>query len=137
MLMTYGLSDGISLESLNAASLEYAAVSLWQTGQSVGVSRCVILDGGMTMANIKVNIHTLTALGGKVMLAASESPDDFGDDSGDYAHDGTRDDVRFTGEGRSIMLTDSHILKDASDCRAAFDAGTIRFKQTFVSTRTC
>tara|TARA_R110001599_G_scaffold318163_1_gene527699 strand:+ start:5752 stop:6480 length:729 start_codon:yes stop_codon:yes gene_type:complete len=128
MLMTYGLSDGISLASLNTASLVYAAVSVWQTGQSVGVSRYVILDGGMTIANIKVNIDTLTALGGKVILAASESHDEFGDDSGDYAHDGTCDDVRFTGEGRSILLTDSHIGKDASDCRAAYEAGTITVK---------
>jgi hypothetical protein len=128
MFMTYDLTDGISLESLNTASLSYAAVSVWQSGQSVGVSRYVILDGGMTIANIKVNIETLTALGGKVMMMADRSHDDFGDDSGEYAHDGTCDDVRFTGEGRSILLTDSHIRKDASDCRAAYEAGTITVK---------
>ncbi len=128
MLMTYDLTDNISLESLNTASLTYAAVSVWQDDPTVGVSRYVILDGGMTIANIKVNIDTLTALGGKVMMAASKPDDDFGDDSGEYAHDGTCDDIRFTGEGRSILLTDSHIRKDASDCRSAYEAGTIRFK---------
>lgn len=128
MFMSYDMTDGISLDSLNDASLSYAAVSVWQSGQSVGVSRYVILDGGMTIANIKVNIETLTALGGKVMMMADKSQDDFGDDSGEYAHDGTCDDVRFTGEGRSILLTDSHIGKDASDCRAAYKAGTITLK---------
>ncbi|MBU2607024.1 MAG: YbjN domain-containing protein [Alphaproteobacteria bacterium] len=128
MFMSYDLTDTISLESLNTASLSYAAVSVWQSGQSVGVSRYVILDGGMTIANIKANIDTLTALGGKVMMMADKAHDDFGDDSGEYANDGTCDDVRFTGEGRSILLTDSHIRKDASDCRAAYDAGTITVK---------
>ena len=128
MFMSYDMTDGISLESLNTASLSYAAVSVWQSGQSVGVSRYVILDGGMTIANIKVNIETLTAVAGKVMMMADRAHDDFGDDSGEYAHDGTCDDVRFTGEGRSILLTDSHIGKDASDCRAAYEAGTITVK---------
>tara|TARA_R110000744_G_scaffold154245_1_gene268938 strand:+ start:1640 stop:2341 length:702 start_codon:yes stop_codon:yes gene_type:complete len=128
MFMSYDMTDTINLESLNTASLSYAAVSVWQSGQSVGVSRYVILDGGMTIANIKVNIETLTALGGKVMMMADRSHDDFGDDSGEYANDGTCDDVRFTGEGRSILLTDSHIGKDASDCRAAYEAGTITVK---------
>ncbi|WP_340692737.1 hypothetical protein [Hyphomonas sp.] len=128
MFMSYDMTDGISLESLNTASLSYAAVSVWQSRQSVGVSRYVILDGGMTIANIKVNIETLTAVAGKVMMMADRSHDDFGDDSGEYAHDGTCDDVRFTGEGRSILLTDSHIGKDASDCRAAYKAGTITVK---------
>ena len=128
MFMSYDMTDGISLDSLNTASLTYAAVSVWQNGQSVGVSRYVILDGGMTIANIMVNIETLTALGGKVMMMADQAHDDFGDDSGEYAHDGTCDDVRFTGEGRSVLMTDSHIGKDASDCRAAYEAGTITVK---------
>ncbi len=50
---------------------------------------------------------------------------DFGDDSGPYANDNSCDDNRFTGEGRSIVATDSHVLRDASDCVAAYRAGTI------------
>ena len=50
---------------------------------------------------------------------------DFGDDSGPYANDDTCDDSRFTGEGRSILETDSHVLRDATDCVAAYQAGTI------------
>ena len=50
---------------------------------------------------------------------------DFGDNSGSYANDGTCDDNRFTGSGRSILTTDSHVRRDAQDCIAAYRAGTI------------
>ncbi|MHA7901174.1 MAG: type III secretion system chaperone family protein [Henriciella sp.] len=50
---------------------------------------------------------------------------DFGDNSGAYADDDTCDDNRFTGEGRSILQTDSHVGRDAADCVAAYQAGTI------------
>jgi hypothetical protein len=128
MFMTYEMTEAITLESLNAASLAYAAVSVWKDGDTVGISRYVILDGGMTVGNIKVNIDTLTALGSVVMMKVQPSEPDFGDDSGSYAHDDTCDDVRFTGPGRSILLTDSHIRKDASDCKTAYEAGTISVK---------
>lgn len=50
---------------------------------------------------------------------------DFGDNSGEYANDDTCDDSRFTGEGRSILQTDSHVKRDAVDCIVAYRAGTI------------
>lgn len=50
---------------------------------------------------------------------------DFGNNSGEYADDGTCDDNRFSGEGRSILETDSHVKRDAADCIAAYRAGTI------------
>lgn len=50
---------------------------------------------------------------------------DFGDNSGIYANDGTCDDNRFTGEGRSILMTDSHVRRDSADCIAAYREGTI------------
>lgn len=50
---------------------------------------------------------------------------DFGDNSGEYAFDNTCDDNRFTGEGRSILTTDSHVRKDASDCIAAYQTGRL------------
>lgn len=50
---------------------------------------------------------------------------EFGDDTGEFASDGECDDVRYIGEGMAeVLLTDS-IGKDASDCKAAFAAGTI------------
>jgi len=50
---------------------------------------------------------------------------DFGDNSGEYANDDTCDDNRFTGEGRSILETDSHVKRDAVDCIVAYRAGTL------------
>lgn len=50
---------------------------------------------------------------------------DFGDNSGEYANDDTCDDSRFTGSGRSILETDSHVKRDAVDCIVAYRAGTI------------
>ncbi len=45
---------------------------------------------------------------------------DFGNNSGEYANDDTCDDNRFTGEGRSILTTDSHVKRDSADCIAAY-----------------
>ena len=50
---------------------------------------------------------------------------DFGDDSGSYANDGTCDDNRFSGKGRSILATSSHVRKDATDCIAAYRNGLL------------
>lgn len=50
---------------------------------------------------------------------------DFGDNSGDYTNDGACDDSRFSGEGRSILQTDSQVKRDAVDCIIAYRAGTI------------
>lgn len=50
---------------------------------------------------------------------------DFGNNSGEYADDNTCDDNRFTGEGRSILTTDSHVKRDSADCIAAYQAGRL------------
>jgi hypothetical protein len=50
---------------------------------------------------------------------------DFGDDSGEWANDGECDDPRFTGEGLADEVVDADIAKDATDCRAAYEAGTV------------
>ena len=50
---------------------------------------------------------------------------DFGDNSGEYADDDTCDDNRFTGDGRSILTTDSHVKRDSADCIAAYQAGRL------------
>lgn len=49
----------------------------------------------------------------------------FGDDSGEWANDGECDDPRFEGTGSAAELVDADIRKDATDCRAAFEAGTV------------
>ena len=50
---------------------------------------------------------------------------DFGNNSGEYANDDTCDDNRFTGKGRSILETDSHVKRDAVDCIVAYRAGEL------------
>ncbi len=50
----------------------------------------------------------------------------FGDDSSEWSNDGECDDPRFVGAGMTTtVLLDEDIKHDASDCRAAFEAGTI------------
>ncbi|QQR39229.1 hypothetical protein [Devosia rhizoryzae] len=55
---------------------------------------------------------------------------DFGDDTSSWANDGECDDPRFSGTGMAVELEDADILKDATDCRTAFEAGTISIAET-------
>lgn len=55
--------------------------------------------------------------------ALAQAPD-FGDDSSVWANDGECDDPRFEGPGVAASAIDADTLKDATDCRAAFEAGT-------------
>jgi len=59
---------------------------------------------------------------------------DFGDDSSEWANDGECDDPRFTGPGAAEELVDADLMKDATDCRAAFEAGTVTLKDGGTST---
>jgi hypothetical protein len=50
---------------------------------------------------------------------------DFGDDSSRWANDGECDDPRFEGPGAASMLIEADRERDATDCIAAYRAGTI------------
>ena len=50
----------------------------------------------------------------------------FGDDSSEWANDGECDDRRFTGQGMATSMDWRSVGRDASDCRALYDAGSIR-----------
>jgi hypothetical protein len=50
---------------------------------------------------------------------------DFGDDTSEWANDGECDDPRFAGTGMAVELEDADLLKDATDCRTLFEAGSI------------
>jgi len=53
----------------------------------------------------------------------------FGDDNSRWANDGECDDPRFEGAGMTqTPLLDDDIKHDATDCRTAFEAGTISVK---------
>ena len=59
--------------------------------------------------------------------ALADTPN-FGDDSGRFAKDGECDDMRFDGAGHDrTLLIDSDILHDATDCRAAFNQGRLKY----------
>ncbi len=57
--------------------------------------------------------------------ALAQAPD-FGDDASRWANDGECDDPRFAGAGMAqTPLLDADTGHDATDCRAAFEAGTV------------
>jgi|LGOV01.1.fsa_nt_gb hypothetical protein len=73
---------------------------------------------------MKLNLLTLAA----VCLAATTTfaqDINFGDDNGEFALDGICDDRRFEGAVMEVGLGWDHVASDATDCRAAFEAGTI------------
>lgn len=62
-------------------------------------------------------------------LAMAQQNIDFGDDGSLFASDGECDDPRFTGSGMTdTALLDSDIKHDATDCKAAYDAGNLQLK---------
>lgn len=66
-----------------------------------------------------------------VAPALADTAPDFGTDTSQWAHDEECDDPRFVGEGMTdTPLLDDDIRADASDCRAAWEAGTIRLRET-------
>jgi len=132
MLVTYNFTDDMTYEELNRADVKYAAASVWQHNTSYGVSRYIILDGGMTMENLKANIEVLLSIAPQVSTMMTESVAsttptsniDFGDDTGSDANDGVCDDGRFHPDGDGYNYTRRHVMHDATDCREAVSAGT-------------
>ncbi|GGC97166.1 hypothetical protein [Aquisalinus flavus] len=55
MVVTYAASDRVDDAVVNAASKRTFVTSVWQEDGQLGISRYLILDGGQTMENIKVN----------------------------------------------------------------------------------
>ncbi len=49
----------------------------------------------------------------------------FGDDSGPVSNDGDCDDRRFSGIGMASVISWENLARDASDCAAAYRAGTV------------
>ena len=64
---------------------------------------------------------------GDTPVATTPGDIDFGDDTSEWANDGECDDPRFQGTGSAAETLDADILKDAADCKAAYDAGTVTF----------
>ena len=70
---------------------------------------------------------------GMLTLRSDDNPADmivggvnFGNDEGEWSNDGECDDMRFAGPGMTgTMLLSDDIMRDASDCRAAFQGGLL------------
>ena len=131
MIVQYNVPAGMNENLINQVDVKYAATSIWTNDNTVGISRYIILDGGMTMENLKVNVKTLLAIAPKVdtfltdamSQPSSSSGIDFGDDSGSDANDGVCDDGRFHPDGDEFNYTRRHVMRDATDCRAAYESG--------------
>lgn len=63
-----------------------------------------------------------------VPSTGSVSDIDYGDDTSEWANDGECDDPRFEGSAMAAELIDADLGHDATDCRAAVEAGTASFK---------
>lgn len=79
---------------------------------------------------MKHNLRTscaCLAVAAFAFAANAAGPDDidFGDDSSLWANDGECDDPRFEGAGAASDTDDADIMADASDCKAAFLAGSV------------
>lgn len=61
-----------------------------------------------------------------VAAAAAAGSILFGDDTGRWPNDGECDDRRFTGQGMAAALAWVETGRDATDCQALYDAGSIR-----------
>ena len=74
----YDDDEYVTMEKINQANLSYAAVATWwdQDGDTVGVTRYVILDGGQRMENVKINLQNALALGPLVADVIWPSDDD-------------------------------------------------------------
>jgi hypothetical protein len=92
----------------------------------------LILAAGLAAPAFAQKLDNKT--GSPSTLTTSAGEIDFGDDSSEWANDGECDDPRFSGKGSADQLVDDDILKDATDCKAAFDAGTVTFNGASAST---
>jgi len=98
------------------------------------LSRYLILDHGQTLGNLRLNLGTTRAIA-KQFRDEAEKPEtdtaltseqiEWGDDTGAYANDDACDDARFHDDGDEWGYQRNHVLRDASDCRTGFEAGTL------------
>ena len=82
------------------------------------------------------HIAMSAAVAALALQAGAQGSDDidFGDDSSLWSQDGECDDPRFEGPGMAEVLDDEDTLSDATDCRAAFQSGSVALKTLPVAT---
>ncbi len=84
-------------------------------------------DAADCQAAFEAGTITLTDAGTDTAAGTAAPAIDFGDDTSAWANDEECDDPRFTGTGMAAELEDADNGKDASDCRALYEAGSITF----------
>jgi hypothetical protein len=64
MQVRYDSDDAVTLEGMNNANLKQAALSSWwdKEGKTIGFTRYVVLDDGVTWMNIRQNLRVLLAI---------------------------------------------------------------------------
>ncbi|MEL7043289.1 MAG: hypothetical protein AAGL90_17355 [Pseudomonadota bacterium] len=130
----------------NSINQRYSAIKATIAEDSLLLSRYVILDRGQTMTNLKFNLRNALQIARQIqsemMVANSDAPEPeftivpagsiaFGDDSGEYAKDGSCDDARFMPDGDDWTYMRHHVLRDATDCRERYESGEIAMFLSF------
>ena len=69
MQVRYDADDRVTLDGMNSANMKEAALSSWwdKSEKTVGFTRYVVLDDGVTWMNIRQNLRVLLAIEGKAM----------------------------------------------------------------------
>jgi hypothetical protein len=93
-----------------------------------GATLGLILAAGLASPAFAQKLDSKNGPGAPTAAVTSAADIDFGDDSSEWANDGECDDPRFEGDGSAAELVDADTLKDATDCKAAYEAGTVTFK---------
>lgn len=79
MQAQFDLPPGTTYQTVAEANLNFAALNVWVDFEekSLGFTRYVVLDQGVTMANIRANVEVLLALVAEAYpIAAGESPEE-------------------------------------------------------------
>lgn len=76
MQAQFELPAGTTYETVAQANLNYAALNVWVDFEqkSLGFTRYVVLDNGVTMANLKSNVEVLLSLVGDAYPVAAGEP---------------------------------------------------------------
>jgi hypothetical protein len=76
MQAQFELPPGTTYETVAQANLNYAALNVWVDFEqkSLGFTRYVVLDNGVTMANLKSNVEVLLSLVGDAYPVAAGEP---------------------------------------------------------------
>lgn len=78
MQAQFDLPPGTTYATVAAANLDFAALNVWVDFEqkSLGFTRYVVLDHGVTMANIRANVEVLLALVAEAYPVAAGEPEE-------------------------------------------------------------